>query len=128
MLAYSAPIGVAIMNLGGLLRLLLWSCSMPFSRVIEPQAGYTDFIRIGLIVAGLWHHDPSAEMLLADYVRRGLIPQTAPLRNATLPLLGMRGESIILLKLFTNPNYCPDLRAIIGGRNGVVVDLTHSQS
>lgn len=84
MLAYSAPIGVAIMNSWGFADTFTVVVQHARSAQLEPQAGYTDFIRIGLIVAGLWHHDPSAEMLLADYVRRGLIPQTAPLRDADI--------------------------------------------
>jgi HD-like signal output (HDOD) protein len=81
MLDYSAPIGVAIMK--------SWGFADTFTEVVKhsratqpgPQVGYTDFIRLGLVVCGLWHDDQSAELLLTDYVQRGVIPQLSPLQD-----------------------------------------------
>jgi HD-like signal output (HDOD) protein len=83
-LDFSAPIGIAIMQ--------YWDFATTFSEVVRlshstvpnPQVCYVDFIRIGLIASGLWRESKSAELLLSDYLQRGLIPKKNILEDSDL--------------------------------------------
>jgi HD-like signal output (HDOD) protein len=83
-LDFSAPIGIAIMQ--------YWDFATTFSEVVRlshstvpnPQVCYVDFIRIGLIASGLWREPKSAELLLSDYLQRGLIPKKNLLQDSDL--------------------------------------------
>ncbi len=83
-LDFSAPIGIAIMQYWDFAATFSEVVRLSHSTVLHPQVSYVDFIRIGLITSGLWREPTSAELLLSDYLQRGLIPKKNVLQDSDL--------------------------------------------